>query len=312
MIISLSGRAGSGKDTAADYLVSNYGFKKLSWAKNIKEMCKKAFNLSEEQVNTQAGKQFVHAKSFVLDINKLLFLTNWVEKTHKSKVKLQTIDSVCRGLLNKEMYTVRELLQIVGTEFCRGLYENYHIDIVQEELKKGGDFVIADSRFPNEVEAIDQLGGITIKIERPGNNIEQSSHASEALIDSLKTDYVYKNEDTIAEMNYFLDDVVFQNLDKENQQFFVDIEYNLPASYICNLLVEKDRNWVEEYLTELTFLDQTAQWHRLKIEMEKESKILGNMLDHEIANYLCNHENANQEFLKKKLKYIWFKTRTEI
>jgi len=38
MIIGLAGKAGSGKDTVADYLVANYGFEKISFAKPLKDM----------------------------------------------------------------------------------------------------------------------------------------------------------------------------------------------------------------------------------------------------------------------------------
>lgn len=38
MIIGLAGKAGSGKDTVADYLVANYGFEKISFSKPLKDM----------------------------------------------------------------------------------------------------------------------------------------------------------------------------------------------------------------------------------------------------------------------------------
>ena len=38
MIIGFTGKAGSGKDTAADYLVSKYGFEKVSFAAILKKM----------------------------------------------------------------------------------------------------------------------------------------------------------------------------------------------------------------------------------------------------------------------------------
>lgn len=38
MIIGITGVAGSGKDTAADYLVSKYGFTKVSFAAILKNM----------------------------------------------------------------------------------------------------------------------------------------------------------------------------------------------------------------------------------------------------------------------------------
>lgn len=37
-LIGIAGAAGSGKDTVADYLVANYGFEKISFAKILKDM----------------------------------------------------------------------------------------------------------------------------------------------------------------------------------------------------------------------------------------------------------------------------------
>ena len=37
MIIGLSGKAGSGKDTIADYLVTNYGYTKFALADAVRE-----------------------------------------------------------------------------------------------------------------------------------------------------------------------------------------------------------------------------------------------------------------------------------
>lgn len=50
MIIGLSGKAKSGKDTLADYLVQNYGFIKVAFADELKLMCASNFNLSNEQL----------------------------------------------------------------------------------------------------------------------------------------------------------------------------------------------------------------------------------------------------------------------
>ena len=51
MIIGLIGNQRTGKDTVADYLVSNYNFKKYSFADPIKEVSKKIFNWTDNQCN---------------------------------------------------------------------------------------------------------------------------------------------------------------------------------------------------------------------------------------------------------------------
>ena len=38
IIVGFIGASGSGKDTASDYLVNNYGFKKMSFADPLKKM----------------------------------------------------------------------------------------------------------------------------------------------------------------------------------------------------------------------------------------------------------------------------------
>ena len=57
-VLGFSGAAGAGKDTVADYLIEGGGWDgKLSFAGNLKEMCKLVFNLTDHDVYDQEGKQ---------------------------------------------------------------------------------------------------------------------------------------------------------------------------------------------------------------------------------------------------------------
>ena len=44
MLVSVTGFIGSGKDTIADYLITEHGFKKESWAGSLKDAVSHIFN----------------------------------------------------------------------------------------------------------------------------------------------------------------------------------------------------------------------------------------------------------------------------
>lgn len=50
MIIGICGQAGSGKDTAADFLVKDHGFAKVSFADPMKRFCQEIFDFTDEQL----------------------------------------------------------------------------------------------------------------------------------------------------------------------------------------------------------------------------------------------------------------------
>jgi cytidylate kinase len=48
MLISITGFIGSGKDTVANYLTTNHGFKKESWAGSLKDAVSNVFGWDRE------------------------------------------------------------------------------------------------------------------------------------------------------------------------------------------------------------------------------------------------------------------------
>ena len=117
------------------------------------------------------------------------------------------------------MMSVRELLQKLGTEAMRdGLHENVwcnalfsdYVPIVKEWDEFGNDtlveypsWCITDMRFPNEMEAVVEKGGITIRVVRPNMNSLQAmipAHASETALDDAEFDYEIINDGTIEDL----------------------------------------------------------------------------------------------------------------
>jgi hypothetical protein len=90
--------------------------------------------------------------------------------------------------------TAREVMQVVGTDILRKMkkdvWSSATINKIQKEQPELA--IIADCRFPNEVEAIKNAGGLVIKLMR---NPYNSDHASETALD--ETNYSTSNFDFI-------------------------------------------------------------------------------------------------------------------
>ena len=102
--------------------------------------------------------------------------------------------------------TAREVMQIVGTDIFRKLKNNVWASatILKIANEKPSLAVIADCRFPNEVQAIKDAGGFVIKLTRNPHN---SDHASETALDTLNFSQsnfdliLYNDNITIPEQN---------------------------------------------------------------------------------------------------------------
>ena len=140
-IISISGFIGSGKDTAAEYLINNHNFTKLSFAGSLKDAVAVVFGWDR-----------------VLLEGETLESRQWREQ----------IDPWWAARLNMPHLTPRWVLQYWGTEVCRqGFHEDIWVASLENKiLKCEGNIVITDARFANELNVVKKLNGKLIRIER--------------------------------------------------------------------------------------------------------------------------------------------------
>ena len=140
MIIGFVGFIGSGKDTAADYLVNFHGFRRDSFANTLKDAVAAVFGWDRVLLEGRTKEA-----------------REWREQR----------DEWWSDRLGKDI-TPRHILQYWGTEVCR---QGYHDDIwiasLENKMRKTGDnIVISDVRFPNEIKAIKSAGGQVVRIIR--------------------------------------------------------------------------------------------------------------------------------------------------
>jgi hypothetical protein len=140
MIIGICGLIGSGKDTIADYLQNIHQFRRESFAHTLKDAVAAVFGWNRE------------------------FLEG---RTHESREWREQRDDWWSERLGRNI-TPRWILQYWGTEVCRkGFHDDIWIASLENKLRTThDDIVISDCRFPNEIAAIKNSGGIVIRVVR--------------------------------------------------------------------------------------------------------------------------------------------------
>ena len=164
-IIGLTGRRGSGKDSAANALV---GYTNLKLAEPLKLMLRTLLAYQE--------------------------------------VPEDRIYEMLEGSL-KETRTLsfggqspRFAMQTLGTEWGRDLMgSSFWVDMLMNKARHYEKVVVTDVRFPNEADAIERVGGLLVRIVRPG--AAQDVHSSEALIDNLPVHEEIVNDGTLADLH---------------------------------------------------------------------------------------------------------------
>lgn len=177
MIIGLSGYAQSGKDTIANYLVSNYGFTKISFADPIR----KALYVLNPKIDI-ADMRGVPIASAVDGLG-------W------DGVKVDSLDA-------------RELLQRMGTEVGRQMFgKDFWVNQAMLKALEHDRVVFADVRFENEVEAILGHSGAVWRVVK--SDVEAvNRHISETALDEYPFNKIVNNlgskEDLYATVDYML------------------------------------------------------------------------------------------------------------
>lgn len=172
-IIGFSGYARAGKDTAADYLVENYGYKKFSFASPMKE--------AMYQLDPRITVNELANTSLRVGVD----VYGW------------------EGLKDRSP-DVRGLLQRFGTEVGREMFgEDFWVDYAMSQIPDGAKAVIADVRFPNEADAIKKLGGKVVRIDRGGS--PANTHVSETALDDYVFDVILHNKEDLDRLYFNLD-----------------------------------------------------------------------------------------------------------
>ena len=185
MIIGISGYSGSGKDLVGTIIqeisLNKWHIKK--WAGKLKTIASILTGIPVENFEDQEFK-------------KTLLGPEW--GTVKD-IPLNGVP-VFADIQFNSLITVRDFLQKLGTDAIRdNLHENTWVNATLADYTTESNWIITDTRFPNEAEAIKKTGGIVVRINRPGVQ-PINPHPSETSLDDWNFDAVINNDGDVSDI----------------------------------------------------------------------------------------------------------------
>ena len=210
MILGLSGKIKSGKDTVGqmiidltkkkhvDYVTDDHGmhgfedvsyiptFKIRKFADKLKQVASLLTGIPRDKFEDQ-------------DFKASLMDSEWAQPSYKKQYPEPYIP------------TYREFLQRLGTETMRNtLHDNVWVNSAMSDIDDK-NIIFTDVRFPNEAQAVTDRDGILIRINRypPGcSPILMNEHATEKALDDWKFDHIIYNLGTLDDLKFQIKEVL--------------------------------------------------------------------------------------------------------
>lgn len=161
-LIGFAGRKGVGKDTAAEYFHAAAQYEQAAFADPLKLGLAKMFDIPLPQFYNTQYKELI---------------------------------------LPEFGFSIRQLMQFVGTEGVRALNKDAWLILMDKKLKKNPSirYCISDLRMENEAEFVRSRGGIVVHILRGDFGPSKEAHSTEAGLEVRPCDLVLHNKGTLEE-----------------------------------------------------------------------------------------------------------------
>ena len=203
MLIGLSGPAGVGKDTVADYLVETHGFTKFSFSDALYREVSEAFGVPIDELQRRETKEVPHWKLTSVQCRDVPFsglMYDYAFNTDEQRPA-------------RHEFSPRWVLQRWGTDYRRARDPDYWIkktalwvqawlDVTKDDGEYHGGLVNTSVRFPNERAFIEKLNGMVWHVRRKdtAGTASQQDYVSEKGLDILPQDRVIYNNGTTAQL----------------------------------------------------------------------------------------------------------------
>lgn len=223
-IIGFSSRKSSGK-TMCTSILHQYGYTPLNFADGLKNIICVILNLSIDELE---NKKNDHQLLFKINSNAYDFIHT------QTCISKENIEKTFNQFQPK---TIREYMQILGTELIRKYNPNWHIESLLSKIQPGKKYCIGDVRFLNEKIAIENLGGKCFFIIRPfkNNYYDISNHVSET-----ELNWTYFNDRCILINDSTINNLITYGKTPENEKYYkktlLFLTVNHKSAYLAGYL----------------------------------------------------------------------------
>lgn len=242
-IFAVSGWAGSGKDTVAEYLIKTHGFRRVAFADILKDMVAEQYGIDRSSLDDRDRKEkpLLHMPVNPKD-NYSKMINEYLVKEFRSAAGYRPVgfeyqgaefygvfyvdpstgtpvhptSSVSPGV--KELYRVYwtpRALAILEGSTKRSANSNYWVERAARymaELSAGcpdRNFVISDVRYKNEIDQLRSLApGAVVPIRVNRFDTTASTDSSERDLDDYLFQYAVSNKGTFEELFSKVDGIV--------------------------------------------------------------------------------------------------------
>lgn len=181
-IIGLTGYARVGKDTVGKILVDHHGFRRVGFADKLKDLAE-ALDPTLTVATPEEGDDGTVLRASVSEL--LSCFGSW------------------EGIKD-EFPEARKFLQTLGVAARDHLGSDVWVNAALADLKPDEDVVVTDCRFPNEAQAIHNLGGVVLRVHRPGIK-PANGHVSETPLPAELVDATVNNDGSLDKLAVNLD-----------------------------------------------------------------------------------------------------------
>ena len=187
MIIGISGKAQSGKDTVCKmiaYTIWYYNYSQRLEPFGIDHYKGYSYMIwNTDWIHTSFANKLKQCLSVILN-------TYTVDVFESNDFKKSEIDWL--GI------TVRELLQKFGTAIRNEVCDDFWVKACLKDYEEGDNWLISDVRFKSEAKGIKDLEGIIVRVNREGAGA--GNHISEINLDDYSFDYVINNDGSMEDL----------------------------------------------------------------------------------------------------------------